>query len=146
MLAVITYRRSQLEALDIAWYEEPLSPEHVDGYQALAAALDIPVAAGEASFTRYDFRDLLVRRAVDIVQPNACRTGGLSEVRKIAALSSAFHIPYAPHTGSCSAVALAVGLHIAAALPHFLTYEYMQSDWSKDQPNPLPHACPTDAT
>jgi D-arabinonate dehydratase/D-galactarolactone cycloisomerase len=129
----------QLEALDIAWYEEPLSPEHVDGYQALAAALDIPVAAGEASFTRYDFRDLLVRRAVDIVQPNACRTGGLSEARKIAAMSSAFHIPYAPHTGSCSAVALAVGLHIAAALPHFLTYEYMQSDWSKDQPNPLRH-------
>jgi D-arabinonate dehydratase/D-galactarolactone cycloisomerase len=129
----------QLEALDIAWYEEPLSPEHVDGYQALAAALDIPVAAGEASFTRYDFRDLLVRRAVDIVQPNACRTGGLSEARKIAAMSSAFHIPYAPHTGSCSAVALAVGLHIAAALPNFLTYEYMQSDWSKDQPNPLRH-------
>jgi D-galactarolactone cycloisomerase len=129
----------QLEALNIAWYEEPLSPEHIDGYSALAAALDMPVAAGEAAFTRYDFRDLLVRRAVDIIQPNACRTGGLSEVRKIAAMSSAFHIPYAPHTGSCSAVALAVGLHIATALPHFLTYEYMQSDWSKDQPNPLRH-------
>jgi len=129
----------QLEALDIYWYEEPLSPEHTHGYRALAAALDIPVAAGEAAFTRYDFRDLLVQQAVDIIQPNACRTGGLSEVRKIAALSSAFHIPYAPHTGSCSAVALAVGLHIAAALPHFLTYEYMQSDWSKDQPNPLRH-------
>lgn len=129
----------QLEALDIYWYEEPLSPEHIDGYTTLAASLDIPVAAGEASFTRYDFRDLLTRRAVDIIQPNACRTGGLSEVQKIAAMSSAFHIPYAPHTGSCSAVALAVGLHIATALPNFLTYEYMQSDWSKDQPNPLRH-------
>jgi D-galactarolactone cycloisomerase len=129
----------QLEALDIYWYEEPLSPEHLDGYRRLAAALDMPVAAGEAAFTRYDFRDLLVHQAVDIVQPNACRTGGLSEVRKIAALSSAFHIPYAPHTGSCSAVALAVGLHIAAALPNFLTYEYMQSDWSQEQPNPLRH-------
>jgi D-galactarolactone cycloisomerase len=128
-----------LEAFNIAWYEEPLSPEHVDGYSSLAAALDIPVAAGEASFTRYDFRDLLVRRAVDIIQPNACRTGGLSEARKIAAMSSAFHIPYAPHTGSCSAVALAVGLHLATALPNFLTYECMQSDWSKDQPNPLRH-------
>jgi D-arabinonate dehydratase/D-galactarolactone cycloisomerase len=119
----------QLEDLNIYWYEEPLSPEHIDGYTTLAASLDIPVAAGEASFTRYDFRDLLTRRAVDIIQPNACRTGGLSEVQKIAAMSSAFHIPYAPHTGSCSAVALAVGLHI----------EYMQSDWSKDQPNPLRH-------
>jgi L-alanine-DL-glutamate epimerase-like enolase superfamily enzyme len=97
------------------------------------------VAAGEASFTRYDFRELFLQRAVDIIQPNACRTGGISEARKIAAMSSAFHIPYAPHTGSCSAVALAVGLHLATALPHFLTYEYMQSDWSKDQPNPLRH-------
>lgn len=129
----------QLEALNIYWYEEPLSPDHIDGYSTLAAALDMPVAAGEAAFTRYDFRDLFVRGAVDIIQPNACRTGGLSEVRKIAAMSSAFHIPYAPHTGSCSAVALAVGLHIATALPNFLTYEYMQSDWSKDQPNPLRH-------
>jgi D-arabinonate dehydratase/D-galactarolactone cycloisomerase len=66
--------------------------------------------------------------AVDIVQPNACRTGGLSGVRKITAISSAFHILYALHTGSCSAVALAVGRHLATALPHFLTDAYMQSD------------------
>ncbi len=129
----------QLEDLNIYWYEEPLSPEHIEGYSKLAETLDMPVAAGEAAFTRYDFRDLIMRRAVDIIQPNACRTGGLSEVQKIAAISSAFHIPYAPHTGSCSAVALSVALHIATALPHFLTYEYMQSDWSKDQPNPLRH-------
>ena len=129
----------QLEGLNISWFEEPLSPEHIGGYTTLAAALDMPIAAGEAAFTRYDFRDLLVQHAVDIIQPNACRTGGLSEARKIAALSSAFHIPYAPHTGSCSAVALSVALHLATALPHFLTYEYMQSDWSKDQPNPLRH-------
>ena len=128
-----------LEALNIYWYEEPLSPDNLTGYRMLAETLDIPIAGGEAAFTRYDFRDLLVQRAVDIIQPNACRTGGLSEVQKIAALSSAFHIPYAPHTGSCSAVALAVGLHIATALPHFLIYEYMQSDWAPDQPNPLRH-------
>jgi D-arabinonate dehydratase/D-galactarolactone cycloisomerase len=129
----------RLEELNIAWYEEPLSPENVDGYHLLATTLDVPIAAGEASFTRYDFKELFTRQAVDIIQPNACRTGGLSEVQKIAALSSAFHIPYAPHTGSCSAVALAVGLHIATALPNFLTYEYMQSDWSAAQPNPLRH-------
>jgi D-arabinonate dehydratase/D-galactarolactone cycloisomerase len=129
----------RLEEMNIAWYEEPLSPENVEGYHLLATTLDVPIAAGEASFTRYDFKELFTRQAVDIIQPNACRTGGLSEVQKIAALSSAFHIPYAPHTGSCSAVALAVGLHIATALPHFLTYEYMQSDWSAAQPNPLRH-------
>ena len=129
----------QLETFNIYWFEEPLSPEHIEGYSKLADALDMPVAAGEASFTRYDFRDLFLQRAVDIIQPNACRTGGLSEARKIAAMSSAFHIPYAPHTGSCSAVALSAALHLATALPNFLTYEMMQSDWSKDQPNPLRH-------
>ena len=86
----------QLEALDIAWYEEPLSPEHVDGYQALAAALDIPVAAGEAS----------LRATISVIswcagrrhRPTECVPHRRAErrVRKIAALSSAFHIPYAP--------------------------------------------------
>jgi L-alanine-DL-glutamate epimerase-like enolase superfamily enzyme len=60
-------------------------------------------------------------------------------VRKVAAMSSAFHILCALHTSSCSAVALAAGLRIATALPYFLTYEFMQSDWSKDQPSPLRH-------
>ena len=54
-------------------------------------------------------------------------------------MSQAFHIPYAPHTGSCSAVCLALELHIATALPNFLIFEYMQSDWAKDEPNPLRH-------
>jgi len=58
-------------------------------------------------------------------------------VKKIGAMSSAYHIPYAPHTGSCSAVTVHVSLHIGAALPSFLIYEYMRSDWSQDQPNPL---------
>lgn len=128
-----------LEEYDMFWFEEPLSPDNIDGYCTLTRALDISIATGESSFTRYDFRELFARGALDIVQPNACRTGGLSEARKIAAMSAAYHIPYAPHTGSCSAVALAVGLHIATALPNFLIYEYMQSDWSKEQPNPLRH-------
>jgi D-arabinonate dehydratase/D-galactarolactone cycloisomerase len=87
-----------LEEYDVFWFEEPLSPDNVDGYCTLTRALDTSIAAGEASFTRYDFRDLFARGAVDIVQPNACRTGGLSEARKIAAMSAAYHIPYAPHT------------------------------------------------
>ena len=51
----------------------------------------------------------------------------------------AFHIPYAPHTGSCSALCLAVSLHIATALPNLLTFEVMRSDWSKEDHNPLRH-------
>jgi len=127
----------ELERLGVYWFEEPLPPDDVDGYVALADALDIPVAAGESEFTRYGFKTLITRGAVDIVQPNVSRTGGFSECRKIAALASAYHIPYAPHTGSSSVVCMAASLHLSCALKDFLIYEYMTSDWAKDQRNPL---------
>ena len=128
-----------LQEMGIYWYEEPISPENVEGYAALANALDIRIAAGEADFMHYGAVEFLRRRAIDIIQPNLSRVGGVTEGRRIAALASAFHIPYAPHTGSCSAVCLAATLQFSAALPNFLTFEYMQSDWSKNQPNPLRH-------
>jgi L-alanine-DL-glutamate epimerase-like enolase superfamily enzyme len=127
----------ELERLGIYWFEEPLPPDDVDGYVALANALDVPIAAGESEFTRYGFKTLITRGAVDIVQPNVSRTGGFSECRKIAALASAYHIPYAPHTGSSSVVCMAASLHLSCALKDFLIYEYMTSDWAKDQRNPL---------
>lgn len=84
-------------------------------------------------------REFLARKAVDIFQPNISRTGGITEARRIAALCQAYHVPYAPHTGSCSAVCLAATLQFSVALPNFLMFESMQSDWSKAQPNPLRH-------
>ncbi len=128
-----------LQNMGIFWFEEPISPENVEGYAHLANSLDIRIAGGEADFMHYGAADFLRRRAVDIIQPNISRAGGVTEGRRIAALASAFHVPYAPHTGSCSAVCLAATLQFAAALPNFLIFEYMQSDWSKDQPNPLRH-------
>lgn len=128
-----------MQDLDIYWFEEPLSPDNIDGNAALAAALDINIALGEADFMMYGAREFIARKAVDIFQPNISRTGGITEARRIAALLQAHHIPYAPHTGSCSAVCLAATLQFSVALPHFLMFEYMQSDWSKDQPNPLRH-------
>ncbi len=129
----------ELEKLGIYWFEEPISPDNIYGYKYLADHLDMALAWGESSFTRYDFANMFMERCVDIVQPNPCRVGGLTEISKIAAMSQALHIPYAPHTGSCSAVCLAVSLHIATALPHLLTFEVMRSDWSKEDHNPLRH-------
>ncbi len=129
----------ELERLGIYWFEEPLPPDDVEGYVALAASLDVPIAAGESEFTRYGFKTLVTRGAVDIIQPNVSRTGGFSECRKIAALASTYHIPYAPHTGSSSVVCMAASLHLSCALKDFLIYEYMTSDWAKDQRNPLRH-------
>lgn len=106
-----------LETYDIAWFEEPVSPEDVAGYCRVRQALDIPIAGGEAEFTRYGFRDLIVQGAVDIVQPDLCLTGGISEGRKIATLASAWHVRCLPHVWG-TAVGLAAALHFLAALPN----------------------------
>lgn len=128
-----------LEEQDIYWFEEPLPPDDIEGYRHLRAQTSVRVAGGETTFTRFGFRQLLERRALSVVQPNATRSGGISECFRISTLSSAFGVPYAPHTGSSSAVCIAAALHLAAAVPNLLIYEFMVSDWSAQQQNPLRH-------
>jgi D-galactarolactone cycloisomerase len=126
-----------LQELNYAWFEEPLAPDDWEGYAEMARTLDLPIAGGETEFSRFGFRELFTRGALDIVQPNVSRCGGFTECMRVAAMAEAFHIPYAPHTGSGTAICMAAELHLSAALPNFLIYEHMQSDWSKDAPNPL---------
>jgi D-galactarolactone cycloisomerase len=71
-----------IEDCDIGWFEEPVPPEDLAGYRAVKAALSIPIAGGECEFTRYGFRELLVSRAVDIVQPDTCAAGGSPSARR----------------------------------------------------------------
>lgn len=127
----------KLEEAEVYWFEEPLTPDNLDGYRRLSSALSIPIAAGETEFTRYGFRDLITKGGIGIVQPNVSRTGGVTECKKIAALASAYHLPYAPHTGTSSLVCHAASVQIAAHLPNFLIYEDMRADWDEDRANPL---------
>lgn len=106
----------ELEKLDVEWFEEPISPEDVDGYVEVTRALDMAVAGGENEFTRWGFRDLVVRKAMDIVQPDVCAAGGISECRKIATLAAAHGVECVPHAWG-SAIGLAATLHFLAALP-----------------------------
>lgn len=105
----------KLEELDIEWFEEPISPEDIDGYVEVARALDMAVAGGENEFTRWGFRDAIVRKAMDIVQPDVCAAGGLTECKKIAALASAHGVECVPHAWG-SAVGIAATLHFLASL------------------------------
>jgi D-galactarolactone cycloisomerase len=105
-----------MEDLGLYWFEEPVPPEDIDGYVEVKAALDLAIAGGEAEFTRYGFRTLLGRRAVDIVQPDTCNAGGLTECKRIMALALAHGIHYMPHVWG-SAVGLAANLHLAATVP-----------------------------
>jgi len=105
-----------MEEHDILWFEEPISPEDHDGYVEVTRALDMAVAGGENDFTRWGFRDVIVRKAMDIVQPDVCAAGGISECRKIAAMASAHGVECVPHAWG-SAIGLAATVQFLAALP-----------------------------
>ena len=127
----------KMEKYDISWFEEPVFPENLTGYERIADAINVPLAGGECEFTRWGFQNFLSTDAVDFIQPNVGRAGGFRECLRIADLASAKDLIYAPHTGSSSAITMAAELQIAAAVPNFGIYEHMQSDWSKEQKNPL---------
>jgi D-galactarolactone cycloisomerase len=107
-----------LEPYQIYWFEEPVPPEDLDGYLEVKRNTRIPIAGGECEYTRYGFRELINRRAVDILQPDLCATGGLSEMAKIVAMASAANLPVIPHVWGTN-VGLAASLQFFAALPHF---------------------------
>ena len=105
-----------LATLNIDWFEEPVSPEDIDGYVEVRNAIDIPVAGGEAEFTRFGCRELLTRRAVDILQPDICATGGLTESRRIADMARTWHTRCIPHVWG-TAIGRVAALHFIASLP-----------------------------
>ncbi|HYC12658.1 MAG TPA: enolase C-terminal domain-like protein, partial [Stellaceae bacterium] len=112
-----------LETAGVLWLEAPIEPEDVAGNAALARALDLPIANGEALRTRLEFRPWLEQRAIDIAQPDMGRCG-ITEGLAIIELAETFHVPVALHMGIASAVMIAATLQVAAASPHVGLVEY----------------------
>jgi len=108
----------RLDAFDVHWLEEPVPPENVEGYRELKRHTDIPVAAGEAAYARFGFRRLIEDRAVDVVQPDVCKCGGLSEAQLIAEMATLDNVAVSPHCWM-GGVGLLASLHYAAALPAY---------------------------
>jgi D-galactarolactone cycloisomerase len=106
----------EFEKMGILWFEEPISPDDLDGYAELRTKLDIPLAGGENAFTRYAFRNIIQKRAMDIIQPDVCCAGGITETMKISTLAETHGISLIPHVWG-SAVGLNAALHVMAALP-----------------------------
>ncbi|MFY0662842.1 MAG: mandelate racemase/muconate lactonizing enzyme family protein [Shimia sp.] len=101
---------------NIHWFEEPVVPEALRAYQQVRAAQPIPVAAGETWHGRWAIGEALQQKAVQILQPDVCGVGGLSEARKIITLADIHHVRLVPHVWG-TAVALAAGLQFHAILP-----------------------------
>lgn len=105
-----------VEKADIFWFEEPLSPEDIDGYRELKNLTSVYIAAGECEFTKIGFREWVSKRAVDILQPDLCSAGGITECRKILALAQAWHMNLIPHVWG-SGIGLAASLQFLATIP-----------------------------
>ena len=103
----------KLEQFNPMFIEEPVLCEHMELFKEIAACCDIPIATGERLFTKYDFKRLLSMGGVDIVQPDLSHAGGISEVRKIAAMAEAYDVALAPHC-PLGPIALAACLQVDA--------------------------------
>ncbi|MEU9671763.1 mandelate racemase/muconate lactonizing enzyme family protein [Streptomyces bobili] len=119
-----------LRDLDISWYEEPLQVDDLANLAELRRRTGLTIVNGETHFTRFDLRDSLLNRAIDVFMPNVARCGGITEATRLSALASAFHVDIAPH-GVGSGVSLCAALQLCAATPNLRTYEYNRL------PNPI---------
>jgi D-galactarolactone cycloisomerase len=127
--AIEAIRLGRLVAdLDIEWFEEPVVPEDLASYREVRDKQPIPVAGGECEFTRWGFVDVLTSRSIDILQPDTCAAGGLSECKKIADMATAFGVRYVPHVWG-SAIGLAAALQLLAVLPHTPPRQTPREPW-----------------
>jgi D-galactarolactone cycloisomerase len=119
-----------LQDLGVEWLEEPVPVEDLDGYVMVRNHLSMYVVGSEGEYTRFGFRDFIERRAVDVVQPDLTRTGGLTEGAHIGAMAHAANLLFSPHCWG-SVIGLAAAVHLSAVLPNFFLLEYDAN------PNPL---------
>jgi galactonate dehydratase len=113
---------ARLEAVRPLFIEEPLLSEEVDGLEQLSKMTTVPIALGERLFSRWDCKPFFERGIVDIIQPDLSHAGGISEVRRIAAMAEAYDVGVAPHC-PLGPLALASCFQIAACTPNFVLQE-----------------------
>ena len=113
-----------IEPYHVFFVEAPLPPDNLDAYARLADAVDTRIAAGDWGFaTRFEFEDLMTRGHVDVVQPSSVRSGGISEILKIAEAAYRRGLLCIPHAWS-HMVGVAAEVHMAAVTPNMPYFEY----------------------
>ena len=127
----------EVNGYKISWFESPLPPEDIDGLLELKQKSPIPIAGGKDEFTRYGFRDLIVRRAVDIIEPNLGAAGGFTEMMKILTLASTWNIQLTPYVRNTN-VGLAASLQFFATLPPFPDRRYPSENYFEVDRSPHP--------
>lgn len=113
----------ELEPFKLMWLEEPVPAENIDAMRDVRASTSTPICCGENVYLRWGFREILEKQAVDIIEPDFQKCGGLLEARKIADMAHTYYVPVAPH-GVTSPIGMMATAHVCAAVPNFLAQEW----------------------
>jgi galactonate dehydratase len=113
----------EVEHFKLMWLEEPVPAENIDAMRDIRASTSTPICCGENLYLRYGFRELLEKRAADIIMPDFQKCGGLLEARKIADMAHTYYVPVAPHAVT-SPIGMMASAHVCAAIPNFLVQEW----------------------
>jgi galactonate dehydratase len=120
-----------LEPFDPFFVEEPVPPENTEAMAILQRSTNMPIATGEGLQTHFNFYGIIEKRAARILQPDTARTGGITEMRKIAAMADANYITIAPHNPN-GPLCTAATMHVAASIPNFVIMEEGNTKGAKD--------------
>jgi L-alanine-DL-glutamate epimerase-like enolase superfamily enzyme len=118
-LAEAARRARAFEECEVAWLEEPLVPEDIDGHVELQRSTSIPLAAGETLFSPFEFKNYIQRGAIRILQPDVARVGGITAWLEVASLAHTFHLPLAPH------FVQDIHVQLLCAVPNAMVLEYL---------------------
>ena len=113
----------EVEPFKLMWLEEPVPAENIDAMRDIRASTSTPICCGENLYMRWGFRELLEKRAADIIMPDFQKCGGLLESRKIADMAHTYYVPVAPHAVT-SPIGMMATAHVGAAIPNFLVQEW----------------------
>ena len=120
----------ELEPLRLLFLEEPVAPDDLTGWKRVRDKLDLPLAGGERLATLAEMRPFIEQGLLDVVQPDTGRFGGLTQMKKLAAMAEAASVMLAPHSGSLGPVAEFAVVHLLGAIPNGLILERLQPEWS----------------
>ncbi len=132
--ATLIQLASAIKAYDLLFIEEPAVPGNIETFKRLKAQISIPLATGERDRTIWGVIDYLHERCIDVLQPDCCHTGGISQMKKIATLAEAYYVPLAPH---CTAtfLGIAASLHVVSSSPLFLIHEFYPDNAGFSKPD-----------
>jgi galactonate dehydratase len=122
-VATAIHLGQRLEKYRPFWFEEPVSQENVSEMAQVRRNVRIPIATGERLFTKFPFFELVKHEAVDVLQPDICNAGGITELKKISAIAETQHLSMAPHNTN-GPIGTVASFHLAPAMPNFLIQEY----------------------